>query len=140
MSRIVIVDDDRHTSELLEKALRRHGFEVVTAESASEGLKKVVEFEPELVLLDLLLPDMKGILALGEIKKISPETQVIIVTAFPSIDDVVEAMKLGASDFIVKPFKIANLVVVIKKTLEEARLAREVEAKFSDEVIKLEKL
>jgi|Deesub1362B_J571_1020462.scaffolds.fasta_scaffold01217_7 DNA-binding response OmpR family regulator len=136
MSTILIVDDDRHTTSVLEKALHRQGFEVVTAESATEGISKLTETQPELVLLDLVLPDMRGLEALDEIKRISPDVRVIIISAFPSIGDVVEAMKLGASDFLVKPFNVGELVSIVKKTLEEARLERKVEAKLSDAVIK----
>ncbi len=136
MSTILIVDDDRHTTSVLKKALRRHGFEVVTAESASEGISKLTESKPELVLLDLVLPDMRGLEVLAEIKRLLPESRVIIISAFPSIADVVEAMKLGASDFLVKPFNVDELVSTVKRTLEEARLERKVEAKLSDTVIK----
>jgi len=136
MSTILIVDDDRHTTSVLEKALRRHGFEVITAKSATEGISKLTESRPELVLLDLVLPDIRGLEVLDEIKRISPESRVIIISAFPSIADVVEAMKLGASDFLVKPFNVDELVSIVKKTLEEARLERKVEAKLNDAVIK----
>jgi DNA-binding response OmpR family regulator len=136
MSTILIVDDDRHTTSVLEKALRRYGFEVLTAESAADGIARLTENQPDLVLLDLVLPDIRGLEALDEIKRISPETKVIIISAFPSIADVVEAMKLGASDFLVKPFNVGELVSIVKKTLEEARLERKVEARLNDAVIK----
>ncbi|NOZ60010.1 MAG: response regulator [Euryarchaeota archaeon] len=136
MSKILIVDDDRHTTGVLEKALRRSGFQVITAESATEGINRLVEEQPDLVLLDLVLPDMRGLQALDEISRLSPETKVIIISAFPSIGDVVEAMKLGASDVLVKPFNVDELVSIVKKTLEEARLERRIEAKISDTVIK----
>ncbi|WP_456474451.1 response regulator [Candidatus Pyrohabitans sp.] len=136
MNTVMIVDDDRHTTGVLEKALRRHGFDVVTAESAAGGISKLVESKPEVVLLDLVLPDMRGLSALDEIKRISPDVKVIIISAFPSITDVVEAMKLGASDFLVKPFNVNELVSIVKKTVEKARLRSSVDAKLSDAVIK----
>ncbi|WP_457556266.1 response regulator [Candidatus Pyrohabitans sp.] len=136
MSKILIVDDDRHTTGVLEKALRRSGFDVVTAESAADGINMLIEENPDLVLLDLVLPDMGGLRALDEISRLSPETRVIIISAFPSISDVVEAMKLGACDVLVKPFNVEELISIVKKTLEEARLERRIEAKISDTVIK----
>jgi DNA-binding response OmpR family regulator len=136
MATILIVDDDRRTASVLERALRRHGFSVVTAESATEGISKLAETKPELVLLDLVLPDVSGLEALEEINRMSPETKVVIISAFAGIGDVVEAMKLGASDFLVKPFNVDELVSTVKKILEEARLERRIEAKISDAAIK----
>ena len=136
MNTVMIVDDDRHTAGVLKKALRRHGFTVITAKSAEDGITKLVESKPEVVLLDLVLPDMRGLSALDEIKRISPDVNVIIISAFPTIPDVVEAMKLGASDFLVKPFNVNELVSIVKRTVEKARLRSRVDAKLSDAVVK----
>jgi DNA-binding response OmpR family regulator len=133
---ILIIDDDQEIVSRLKKALRRHGFSVVTAESATEGISKLAETKPELVLLDLVLPDIPGLKVLEDIKKISPDTRVIIISAFATIGDAVDAIKLGASEFLVKPFHMEELVSIVKKTLEEARLERRIEAKLNDAVIK----
>lgn len=132
----MIVDDEKDTTILLKKALCRQGFSVIIAESATDSINKLTESKPELVLLDLVLPDMNGLMVLEEIKRLSPETEVIIITAFPSISHVVEAMKLGASDFLVKPFNLDELVNILRKTLEEARLHRNAGTKVSQEVLK----
>lgn len=132
----MIIDDEKDTTILLKKALYRQGFNIIIAESATDSINKLTESKPDLVLLDLVLPDMNGLVVLEEIKRLSPETEVIIITAFPSISHVVEAMKLGASDFLVKPFNLDELVNILRKTLEEARLRRNAGTKVSQEVLK----
>ena len=138
MATVLIIDSDITASARIKKALCSHEFRVVVAESAAEGMRSVAEHKPELVLLDLVLPDMDGLLALEKIKSLSPETEVIVVTAYPSISHVVEAMKLGAADFLLKPFNLGELVNIIRQTLEMARIRRNSEAriKVSYEVLK----
>jgi len=134
MAEILIIDDDRSMRETLHRVLHKYGFNVIEAGSGEEGIKLVIDKEPDLVLLDLILPDMQGLEVLKEIKSISPQTSVVIITAFPSISDVVEAMKLGASEFLVKPFNMDELVTTVRKNLEISKFADR--KHISDEIIK----
>ena len=136
MCTILIINNDREITTRLSDILYRHGFNVITAENAAEGISKFIVNKPKLVLLDLVLPDMSGLEALDDIKRISPETSVIIISTFASVDNAVEAMKLGASDFRVKPFNIEEFVIILKRTLEEARLEHKTEIKLSETTIK----
>jgi DNA-binding NtrC family response regulator len=133
---ILIIDDDADILQRLKKVLEHRGFDVVTAQSGGEGLTRLLQVKPELVLLDLVLPDMPGLEVLEEIKRLSPESSVVIISAFAGVSDAVEAMKRGASDILVKPFHIEELVNTVRKTIEEAKLEHKFEARVDEEVIK----
>jgi len=122
---LFIVDDEETARNgialALEKDYSVRGF--ADAEQALEALKTL---SPDLILLDIGLPGMNGIEALPEIKKLRPETMVIMITAFEDIATVVSAMKLGAYDYIVKPVHMDGLMVTIRNALETVRLRKEV--------------
>ncbi len=123
---IYIVDDEQSIREGLTIALETD-YQVEafsTAEEALEGLKNSL---PDLVLLDIGLPGMNGVEALREIKKIYPDIQVVMITAFEDIDTVISAMKIGAYDYIVKPIRMDSLSVTISNALENIRLRKEVQ-------------
>ena len=133
---ILIVDDDVDVLDRLRRVLENRGFSVITAKSGAEGISRAIETKPELVLLDLVLPDMHGLEVLEELRRLSPKSKVVIISAFAGVSDAVRAIKLGASDILVKPFHIEELVSTVKRTLEEARLERRVEARVDEDVIK----
>ena len=120
MKRFLVVDDDdelrRNICEILSGR-----FEVVEAEDGTTALTKLEDDNIDLVLLDLMMPDMSGMDVLKRIKEISPKTKVIMITAFATISNAVEAVKHGASDYIAKPFKIDVLMTTIRRVIEEAR-------------------
>jgi two-component system, NtrC family, response regulator PilR len=126
MARILIVDDEPSLREVLGIALSGEGHDVTEADSlgAARGLLKSVE-RFHLVITDLKLPDGSGLEVLREVKARSTETQVIVVTAFATAETGVEAMKLGAYDYIFKPFSMNELMAQIEKALEKADLVRE---------------
>ena len=110
----------------LKKVLLKEGFEVLSAENGEEALKIFIKEEPDLVILDLKMPKMDGMEVLRNIKETKPKIPVIMITAHGSTDVAVEAMKIGALDYISKPFDIEELRVIIRKDLEYKSLNDEV--------------
>jgi len=128
MERVLIVDDEEQMRELLAKVLEKNGYQVTTAGDGGQALT-VLEKEPmDLVVTDVRMPGLDGMEALKVIKELNPEIVVIIMTAFGSIDQAVQAVKEGAYDYINKPFKIEEMLLTIRKALEERRLRHEVTA------------
>ncbi len=124
--RILVVDDEYLIRWSLQQDLAKEGYEVVVAESGEEALRLVRESPPDLVLLDIQLPGMNGIQALKKIKEIDPEVVVIMITAYGMVDTAVAAMKLGAHDYINKPYNLEGVKISIAKGLETNRLRGEV--------------
>lgn len=120
MIKILIVDDDDALRTVLSDILKDKGYIIDEASSGDEAIEKVALTNYEIVLLDLVMPKMGGMDVLTEIKKISTQTKVIIITAFATVDSAVEAIKKGAVNYISKPFSIYTLDVTIRRTLEEA--------------------
>ncbi len=125
--KILIIDDEPILRDSLEMALGTSGYEVLTASTGEEGLEKFQKESPDLILLDHWLPGINGDEVLRKIKETSPETPVIIMTAQGSIEMAVNSMKMGAFDFLVKPFDLEQLEDLIRKGLERIRLKKEVE-------------
>lgn len=126
MNRILIVDDEKDVLEAVSHSLGRRGYNVAIAQSAEEGLEKVKRERFDIVLMDLRLPDMDGMEALRKIKKIDSEIEVIMITAFASIDTAIESMKEGAYEYVEKPLNINKLIVLIEKALEKHQLTETV--------------
>jgi DNA-binding NtrC family response regulator len=108
------VDDDKAFLQILAERMQNRGMEVSTAESAAEALKMLEKESYDAVLLDLMMPEMGGIEALQIMRKKQPEIQVIFVTGHPSVSKGVEAIKLGAMDFIPKPVDMSELTEKIQ--------------------------
>src|SRR6266700_7248585 len=125
--RILIIDDERPILVTLEALLQRHGYQVETAPTASQGLKLMKTKSPSLVLLDLQLPDAEGLQTLDSIKSDSPEMPVIILTAHDSLHNAIESIKGGAYHFISKPYAPEELLSLVEKALETKFLLREAE-------------
>ena len=125
-TRILVVDDEHLIRWSLEQALLKQGYDVVTAASGEDALKQVQEETPELVLLDIQLPGMDGLEVLGKVKAIDEEILVIMVTALGVLETAVKAMRMGAYDYINKPFNLDELSIIIKKALETRELRKEV--------------
>ena len=121
MSKILIVDDDKEYRENLKEILDNAGYSNDMAESAKQAMQKLADQQFDIVLLDFMMPGIDGINALGEFKKISPNSKIIMITAFASIENAVVAIKKGASEYISKPFKIEALLLMIKQVIEELR-------------------
>ena len=112
--KVLIVDDDKAFLQILAERMQNRGMEVSTAESAAEALKMLEKESYDAVLLDLMMPEMGGIEALQIMRKKQPEIQVIFVTGHPSVSKGVEAIKLGAMDFIPKPVDMNELTQKIQ--------------------------
>jgi DNA-binding NtrC family response regulator len=123
---ILLVDDQDTIRFFLEKTLTQEGYQAVTAKTGGEAIEKVGRIMPDLVLLDLKLPDIDGLEVLQKIKESFPEIGVVMITAFGDIETAVKAMKAGAYDFVSKPINLDQLLFVISKGLESERLNREV--------------
>jgi two-component system, NtrC family, response regulator AtoC len=124
--RILIVDDEEVIRNSIALYLRQEGYQVDVCTSGEEGLQRIEEVGPDLVLLDVKLPTLGGLDVLQRAKKLKDELIVIMITAFGSIESAVQAMKAGAYDYITKPLDLDELDVIIKKGLETVRLKKEV--------------
>jgi two-component system response regulator AtoC len=125
--KILIVDDEPTLRESLKFALAASGYEVFAARTGEEGLELLSSANPDLILLDHWLPGMNGDQVLAKVKENHPEIPVIIMTAQGSVELAVNLMKMGAFDFLVKPFELDDIEALVTKGLERARLKREVE-------------
>lgn len=132
----LIVDDAPDTREIIRKLLIYEGYEVITASTGEEGVKKTETEKPDVILMDINLPGIDGSEALRRIRGINPIQCVIMLTAYATLDNAIQALKEGASDFIKKPFENEHLVHVVNQTLEKYLTLKEKE-KLEEEVRRL---
>ncbi len=125
MEKILIVDDERSMRDVLSIMLRRAGYGVTVATDAEEAIAEVGREIFDLVITDLKMPKGSGLDVLKAVKVSSPETVVLVITAFASTESAVEAMKQGAYDFLTKPFQVDEVQLIIKNALERRRLSTE---------------
>jgi len=114
----LIIDDEELTLRTISRSLRQDGFEVFTALSGEDGLKLFHDEEPDLVLLDIVLPGVDGVEVLRQIKKANPNAIVTVMSAYHLVERAVEAMKLGAFDYLVKPFPLDDLMATLHRATE----------------------
>ncbi|MGQ9663603.1 MAG: sigma-54-dependent transcriptional regulator, partial [Kiritimatiellia bacterium] len=131
MKHILVVDDEQGPRESL-KAIFSPKYEVYLAESAERARRILVEKPVDLVLLDVIMPREDGISFLREIRADYPEIPVIMISAYPSVRPVVEAMRVGAFDYVTKPFDVEELHLIVHRALESATLQRRVATLESD--------
>jgi two-component system response regulator AtoC len=136
---ILVVDDDADMREWVKEDLETEGFRVETESGGRSGVERVRRGGIDLVVSDVKMPDLDGLDLLREIREISPAPVVIIVTGFGSIDTAIRAVKLGAQDYITKPFNIDQLLISIDKALADRELRSEV-ARLRDEVSRRDRL
>jgi DNA-binding NtrC family response regulator len=127
MSKLLIVDDEQGMRQLLSIVFGREGHEVRTAENGRRGLEMLREERADLIISDVKMPDMGGIELLRAARELLPDVVVVMMTAFATVDTAREAFKLGADDFITKPFDIDELKLIVAKALERLTLKKEVE-------------
>ncbi len=132
MKNILIIEDDSKMREGLAELLKEEGYKVESAENGKKGIDKLMGKDFDVVLTDLIMPVMGGMDVLRETKRMRPATHVIFITAYATIENAVEAMKSGASDYITKPFKIDEVQTKIRRTLAEAEFERYPEIIDSD--------
>jgi len=124
-AKILVIDDDTSLRRVLEYNLQEEGYEVQAASSGEEGLYLFGQSRPDLVITDMKMSGMDGLMVLKSVKELAPESLVIIITAFGTVDVAVEAMKSGAYDYITKPFNRDELRLTVKKALQFSGLAEE---------------
>lgn len=122
---IHLIDDEPIIHDVLGQLLQSEGYQVEVSASGEEALSKLPHQKFDLTLLDLLMPGMDGLEVLREIKRLEPEAVVIIITAYASVESALTAMKMGAYDYIQKPFKNDELLMIISRALEHRRLQLE---------------
>lgn len=122
---ILIVEDEKSMREVLRMLLEGEHYEVTTAADGLEGLSCIEKDIYDLVITDMKMPKADGLAVLGKVKELSPETIVIMITAFGTTETAIEAMKLGAYDYISKPFNIDEIRLIVRKALEKKRLSEE---------------
>jgi len=120
--KILITDDDMDLRELLTEAVSNWGYEVSVAKEGEEALRKLRMERFDIVITDLMMPGMDGLALLQKIKELDKETLVIIITGYATIETAVKAIETGAYDYITKPFRLDELMIVIKNACERLRL------------------
>jgi len=128
MEKILIVDDDKDFQFTVYNILKDEGYEVIVTNNGTGAFNKIKRTSPDLVLLDIKLPDMDGMKILERIKKTDKDLIVIMITGYGHINETVKAMKLGAFDYITKPFDNRELIIRIKKALQTQYLNKELES------------
>jgi two-component system nitrogen regulation response regulator GlnG len=127
VTKILVVDDEAEIRSLLAAVLQSKGYEVATAEDGAAALQAVPRERPAVILLDLSMPRMNGMDALPELKRLDPELPVIICTAHADLATAVRAMKLGAYDYLTKPFDVELLILTLERAVERHRLHSRIE-------------
>ena len=125
--RILIVEDEKSMREILRILLESEGYEVKSAQDGKEAIEFLEDDIFDLVVTDIKMPGVDGFEVLKRARELSPDTLVVMITAFGTTESAIEAMKLGAYDYIHKPFKIDEIRIVVKKALEKKSLRRELE-------------
>jgi two-component system, NtrC family, response regulator AtoC len=124
---VLVVDDELLIRKSLAKVMRARGYAVELASTGAEGLKQVNEVRPQVMILDMRLPDTDGISVLRQVREIDPLLQVIVITAFGDVTSAVDAMKLGACDFLRKPYEMEDIVLAVQAAGQTFRQASELD-------------
>src|SRR3954463_7835052 len=122
---VLVVDDEEIMREILETLLSREGYDVRLASSGTEGLELARSLPFDAAIVDIMMPGLDGIATLDELKRIDEDLAVIIITAYASVESAISAMKSGAFDYITKPFKNDEVLVVVRNAMERRRLVNE---------------
>lgn len=118
MPTIMVVDDAAFMRMRCKKLLTQNGYDVIEAATGTEAVETYKKSKPDAVLLDITMPDMDGLTALKEMKKLDPDVRVAMVSAMGQQSVVMDALKSGAKDFVVKPFEADRVLATVKKLLE----------------------
>ena len=140
--KVMVVDDEKPMLEWISILLEEHGYSVSCHGNGEDALKAARLSMPDILVVDVKMPGMSGFEVLTEMQKMSPGLIGIMMTAFSSVDSAVKAMRRGASDYLVKPFEVDQLLIAIEKALDERdlkkenlELKRKVRARYSAEAI-----
>lgn len=116
-AKVLVIDDEHSVRWAFEKALQKAGYQVMLAENGIKGLSLYESFKPDIILVDIRMPEMDGLQVLKKIREKDPEAQVIVMTAYTDMETTITAMKLGAYDFLSKPFNIDECLLLISRGL-----------------------
>src|SRR2546430_16703287 len=137
MTKVLVVDDERRLRRLLQILLERMGIESVGAESGEEAFERFQAEKFDLVLTDLKMPGMTGLELLARVREVDAEVPVMLLTAYGTVQTAVDAMKLGAFDYVLKPFDLEVVELTVRKALEmrqrseERRVGKECRSRWS---------
>jgi DNA-binding NtrC family response regulator len=123
MENILVVDDEEDIVQLMSETLKLWGFNPITARDGEEALEKFVEVPIDLVLTDLKLPKINGVKLLDKIKDLNNKTEVILFTGYPEVSSAIDAMKMGAYDYLIKPVDLSELKLKIERGLEKKAMS-----------------
>jgi len=132
-AKILVVDDDAVARDLLAEALKKEGYEVEAFGSGEEAIARGRDGRVDLVLTDIRMGAVDGLTVLREFKRMTPDTAIVVLTAFGSLEGAIEAIKQGAYDYLAKPFKKEEIKLVVQRSLDHCRLVRE-NARFREEL------
>ena len=125
MSNILIIDDDAGVRDVLEAFFSEEGFDVSAVSGGESGLHILKQMEFDIIFVDLVMPGMGGLQVLEELSKMKVEIPCIVMTGFATTETAVDAMKLGAIDYITKPFNLEELLIITKRVFDMTRVAKE---------------
>ena len=126
--KILVIDDEESLAKILSKYLQQNGHEVGTAHSGREGVEKAAVLQPDVILLDLHLPDWSGMEVLAKLNETSSTASIVVITGSGSVDSAVQAMRMGAEDYLEKPIDLEKLKIVVRKIGEKQGLIAEVQS------------
>ena len=122
---ILVVDDDQPNREMLAESLRQAGYHVDLANSGAEAIERGGQREYDTVFSDIKMPSVSGLDVLASFRATSPETPVVLLTAFGSVGTAIQAMKQGAFDYITKPINLDEVVLIAQRAVDHCKLVRE---------------
>jgi len=124
-ARLLVVDDEESMCKFMQIFLSKEGYDVTATADPTDAVAKIEKEDYDLLIADLMMPEMSGLELLARAKGIDPGLNVIVMTAFASVDSAIEALKKGASDYVTKPFKVDEIKIAIEKALEQKKIVRE---------------
>ncbi|XEQ94072.1 Regulatory protein AtoC [Sporomusa carbonis] len=124
---VLVVDDEESVRKLLAAVLKREGYQVVCADSGEEALVQFRAVQPELILMDIRMPNIDGITAFKEMRKIRQNVTVILMTAYAAVETAVEAIKLGAFDYVIKPFDIEEVKLLVNRAIQLRKMTEKID-------------
>ncbi len=136
---ILVVDDDAVARDLLVEALRKEGYQVEAVADGAQAVERGRQKRFDVVLTDIRMGSVDGLEVLREFKQLSPDTPIVLLTAFGSMEGAIEAIKQGAYDYLAKPFKKEEIKLVVRRSLDHGRLVQE-NARFREELLERQEL
>ncbi len=133
MAKLLIIDDDEQVREILNVNLKELGHKVLLAENGTKGIAAVEKYSPDLIICDLIMPDMNGLQVLEKVKNYEPHIQVILFTAYYDMSSIIKAMQKGAFDYIQKPLDMEQLKIKINRALQIQSVSEQLEAYISED-------